>query len=227
FREGLHGVERRTHSGTRSPRDRALSGLGGQRTGVRHAALDPLGELTLLANVLCVHPEPAVHRPPAHDHRVCLRRGNELLRRRRVDPHEDPALTARSDGHVAPDQEGQPAEHLLLREALLPGHEAADPVCEILVVRHGYGPLPTPVDVVRNTKTEPTAPSTTPATASPRPRTSHRVARRVPITPSTTAEAPATNARYPRAAKRIERTPNTSDATQAALVGSPGLRSTL
>ena len=40
-------------------------------------------------------------------------------------------------------------------------------------------------------------------------------------------DGPATNARYPRAAKRIERTPNTSDATQAALVGSPGLRSTV
>src|SRR6266566_3116067 len=203
------------------------SGLGGQSTRVRNAALDPSGELTLLANMLSVNAEPTDHRPPAYDHQVCLRRGNQLVRRSGVHPHQDPALTAGCDGHVAPDEEGKAPEHLLLREALHPRDQAADPVCEILVVRHGYGPLPTPVEVVRSTKTEPTAPSTTPATASPRPETIPRLARPIPMMPNTTATAPATNARYPRAAKRIERTPNTSDATQAALVGSPGLRSTV
>jgi hypothetical protein len=44
-----------------------------------------------------------------------LRRRDELVRRSRIDSHEDPALAAGRDGHVAADQERESAEHLLLR----------------------------------------------------------------------------------------------------------------
>jgi len=74
--------------------------------------------------------------PTPHHHRFRIRRGDQLRRRRGVHTHEDAALTARRHGHVAADQEGEASEHLLLGEALLPGDELADPVGEILVVRH-------------------------------------------------------------------------------------------
>ena len=56
---------------------------------------------------------------------------------RRIDPDQGSSLAARRDRHVAPDQECEPTEHLLLGEAGLAGDQLADAVCELLVVRHG------------------------------------------------------------------------------------------
>src|SRR5207342_3131850 len=112
------------------------SALRGQRAGVRRAALDPLGQLRSPAELIRIHAEPSRHRPTAHDRDLRLRGGDEPVGGRGVDPHEDPALAARRDRHVAADQEGEAAEHLLLRYAGLPRDELTDPVGEILVVGH-------------------------------------------------------------------------------------------
>ena len=80
--------------------------------------------------------EPSVHRAAAHHHRLRRGRRHELVGLLGIDAHEDAALAARGDRHVAADQEGEAAEHLLLREALLAGHQLADPVGEVFVVGH-------------------------------------------------------------------------------------------
>jgi len=49
---------------------------------------------------------------------------------------EDPALPARGDRHVAADQEGEPAEHLLLGQPGLVADQVADAARELLVVGH-------------------------------------------------------------------------------------------
>jgi hypothetical protein len=51
-------------------------------------------------------------------------------------PHQQTALAADRDGHVAVDQKRQPAEHPFLFEAALPAQEFADAVGEVFVVRH-------------------------------------------------------------------------------------------
>jgi hypothetical protein len=102
----------------------------------REAALDPDVQFVSL-DVLRVDPEPALHRPAAHHHLLGRRRLHELVRLGRVDPSEEAALPARSDGHIAVDQEGEAAEHRLLLDALLSGDEVSDPRCELLVVGHG------------------------------------------------------------------------------------------
>ena len=65
-----------------------------------------------------------------------LARNVPALRLRRVAAQEQAALAAGAHRHVAVDQEGQAAEHLLLGQAGLPGHRVTDPVREPLVVRH-------------------------------------------------------------------------------------------
>src|SRR6185437_6823053 len=54
-----------------------------------------------------------------------------------VDAHHHPAASARRNRHVTADEEREAAEHLLLRDAFLAGHELTDPCCKLLVVRHG------------------------------------------------------------------------------------------
>jgi hypothetical protein len=50
--------------------------------------------------------------------------------------NEDPALPARRDRHVAADEKGEAAEHLLLGEIGLAGNEFPYPIRELLVVGH-------------------------------------------------------------------------------------------
>src|SRR5262245_19917650 len=103
---------------TLTPRRRFLivraSSATAQRAPIADAALDPLAERPLGAQVLRVHAEPAVHRPPAHLERLRVGRGEQLLGLVRVDAHERTALTARRDRHVPAGEEREPAEHLLL-----------------------------------------------------------------------------------------------------------------
>ena len=63
-------------------------------------------------------------------------RGHQPVRLVGIDPHENPALAADADGHVASDEERKPAEHLLLGEARLGAHQVTDPSREFLVVGH-------------------------------------------------------------------------------------------
>jgi hypothetical protein len=46
-------------------------------------------------------------------------------------------LAARGDGHIAADQEGEPAEHLLLGQLGIAPDELSDASGELLVVGHG------------------------------------------------------------------------------------------
>ena len=49
---------------------------------------------------------------------------------------QEPALAARGDGHVAADQEGEAAEHLLFGQAGLASHELTNARGKFLVVAH-------------------------------------------------------------------------------------------
>jgi hypothetical protein len=60
----------------------------------------------------------------------------QLVRLVRIDADENPALAADADGHVASDEEREPAEHLPLGQAGLGAHQLADPSREFLVVGH-------------------------------------------------------------------------------------------
>ena len=54
-----------------------------------------------------------------------------------VGAHQQPALTARGDGHVPADEERETAEHLLLGQGGLTVGQNSDAIGEVLVVRHG------------------------------------------------------------------------------------------
>src|SRR5919108_1768756 len=124
-------------SETNGRRPKGQLTLRRQRARVARAAVDPFGELTLRTHAVGLDAEPALHLPAAHLHRAGVRRRDELVRLLRIDANEDPALPARPDGHVAADQEGEPAEHLLLRQAGLVAKQLPDALRELLVVRHG------------------------------------------------------------------------------------------
>ena len=53
------------------------------------------------------------------------------------DVHEDTPLAARRHGHVAADEERQPAEHLLLGQLAVRTDELPDAISEFCVVGHG------------------------------------------------------------------------------------------
>jgi hypothetical protein len=80
--------------------------------------------------------QPALHRATAHDHLLGRGRLDESVRLGRVDAHEDPALAARGDGHVAVHEEREAAEHRLLGHAGLAGDEVANARRERFVVCH-------------------------------------------------------------------------------------------
>src|SRR5581483_6529084 len=94
-----------------------------QRARVPRAELDPSFELALRAHGLALDAQPARHLATAHHHRARARLRGELVRGVRVDADEEAALAARSDRHVAADEEGEAAEHLLLGEVRLAGDQ--------------------------------------------------------------------------------------------------------
>ena len=53
-----------------------------------------------------------------------------------VHADQDSTLAARCDGHVAADEKGEPAEHLLLRQIGFAADKFAYAIRELLVVRH-------------------------------------------------------------------------------------------
>ena len=110
--------------------------LGGKSARVGRTALDPIGERRIAGDVRGGDTQPAAHAPPAHLHELRGSRGHQLVRLVRIDAHENPALAADADGHVASDEERKPAEHLLLVQAGLGAHQLADPSREFLVVGH-------------------------------------------------------------------------------------------
>jgi hypothetical protein len=83
---------------------------------VRTRRRAPLRELAVVGRV---DPQPAGHLATSHLHRARARGGYELVGLLWVDAHEQATLPARRDGHVAGDEEREPAEHLLLRQPRL------------------------------------------------------------------------------------------------------------
>ena len=121
-----------------TPHDRpAGSRLSGGGSGRRRRRRPPSAQVVVGAERGGVDAQPAVHLPAAHLEPAHVRPPDQgLLGLRRVDAQQHPALAARADRHVAVDQERQPAEHPLLGQAVLARHPLADPVGQLLVVRH-------------------------------------------------------------------------------------------
>ena len=82
------------------------------------------------------HAQPTGHRTAAHHRHFGGRGIHDRVRLRGIDPDEHSALSARSDGHVAADEEGGPTEHRLLGQIALRTDQGADAVSQVLVV-HG------------------------------------------------------------------------------------------
>jgi hypothetical protein len=75
--------------------------------------------------------------PASHVHKRGLRRRHHGVRLRGIDPDHGATLAAGGDGHVAADEEGEPAEHLLLGQLGIAADEPPDTLGELLVVGHG------------------------------------------------------------------------------------------
>jgi hypothetical protein len=69
--------------------------------------------------VLSADSQPSPHRPTAHLDETRGRGCNGLVRIRGINANHQSPLAARRDGHVAADEEGEPAEHLLFRQGWL------------------------------------------------------------------------------------------------------------
>ncbi len=88
-------------------------------------------------NVLGGDPQPAAHRTSPHLHETSVCRRDELVGVRWVGTNQQTALTAGRDRHVATDEEGKSAEHLLLGHVRFAGHQLANPTGKVFVIRHG------------------------------------------------------------------------------------------
>src|SRR4051794_25510943 len=110
--------------------------LGRERAGVGDALRHPPTEIVVRLDRRGVDAEPAVHRSPAHDETPYLGFADELVRPGRIDPEQQPTLAAGTDGQVAADQEGEATEHRLLGEPALRRQHLAQPVRELVVIRH-------------------------------------------------------------------------------------------
>src|SRR5439155_11252650 len=96
---------------------------------------------TLGADVLRIDAQPSRHRSPPHLGDAGVRRGDEPVGTCWVDTDQDPSLTARGDRHLPADQEGESAEHLLLRDVGFATDKIADAISEIFAVGHGFSAL--------------------------------------------------------------------------------------
>lgn len=108
----------------------------GQRASVRRAEPDPSSKLTLSADIFGVNPKPPLHCSTAHLHGISARRRDELVGRRRVDADKNATLAACRNRHVSPNEECEPAEHLLLSQVGFAANFFAYANCEVFVVRH-------------------------------------------------------------------------------------------
>jgi hypothetical protein len=82
--------------------------------------------LVVGAQIIGTDAQPAAHVAASHVHRRGLRRLHQGVRLRRIDADHGAALAAGGDGHVAADEEGEPAEHLLLGQFRVAADELPD-----------------------------------------------------------------------------------------------------
>ena len=104
------------------------------RTGDTDA--DPALELLSCPDAVGGDTDPSMRSPASHHHRLSVSLLEELRRFGGVDAQEETAVAARSDGHVAVDQERKPAEHALLTKAVLCVKQLAQAPDEILIEGH-------------------------------------------------------------------------------------------
>jgi hypothetical protein len=83
-----------------------------------------------------VDAEPALHLSPPHHELVHVRLTDQRIAVGRINAQQQAALAAGTDGHVAVDQEGEPAEHASFRHAAFRLEGLSDPVRELGVVCH-------------------------------------------------------------------------------------------
>jgi hypothetical protein len=77
-----------------------------------------------------------MHLATAHLHGPSVRGRDELLRLFGISADQHPTLSTGSDGHIATDEEREPAEHLLLGNSGFVIEQFAYTFREFLVVRH-------------------------------------------------------------------------------------------
>jgi hypothetical protein len=110
--------------------------FGGERAGTGGPSFDPLGQLTLRAEVLGSDPHPTPHATTSHDGQLCPRRTDELVRLCQANSHEYSTLSTGCNSHIAPDEKRHAAEHLLAPESRLILEKFEYPIGQLLVVRH-------------------------------------------------------------------------------------------
>src|SRR5262249_52802456 len=97
---------------------------------------DPLGQLAFGAQVVAVNVQPALDRAAFPFHRPCVGRREETVGACGIDPHKEPALTARRHCYLAGDEERESSEHCLLGHRRAARQQLPSAVSEMLVVRH-------------------------------------------------------------------------------------------
>ena len=102
----------------------------------RRAELDPAGELLAGPGRRPSRRAASRASPGRASQRHVRASSRRACPSRRIDTYKETTLAARRDRHVSPDQEGETAEHLLLREVGLVDDEFANPLGETLVVGH-------------------------------------------------------------------------------------------
>jgi hypothetical protein len=114
--------------------------LGGSDRAYPVPPLHPWDELVVAAQIIGADMQPSAHRPAAHLHqaRRCRRdQGTALLR---IDTDHGAAVAAGGDRHVARDEEGEAAEHLLLSQIGSAADELSDTIGEFLITGHAGEP---------------------------------------------------------------------------------------
>jgi hypothetical protein len=93
-------------------------------------------KLPLRPQALGVDTQPAIHRSSTHHEPLSMGAANKPIRSIGLNPHEESSLPARTDRHVAVDEERESPEHALLGHAALAGNQGSQPLPKIFVERH-------------------------------------------------------------------------------------------
>jgi hypothetical protein len=103
---------------------------------VPDADLDPGGQVVVGGDIARADPQPAGHLPAAHHRDGGRGRGHQVSRPLGMTVDEHAALPAGADRHVAADEEGEAAEHLLLGQLGVGPDQVPDAPGEGFVIGH-------------------------------------------------------------------------------------------
>src|SRR5262249_37615129 len=107
----------------------------GQRPDELRRPLDPAAQLVVTLDAFRLDQHPALHRPAGDVELLDVRPLQRIIAIVRAEP-DDEAVFPDADQQVAVEQEADPAEHLLLFDALLAGQGVADAGGEGLIKGH-------------------------------------------------------------------------------------------